>query len=1283
MKLILLHLFIVLITISTYSQTIRFNKLSIKEGLSQSSILGLIQDDKGFIWAGTQDGLNRYDGYNFKVYKHKIENKKSISNSFINAIKQDEKSLQIWVGTENGGLNRFDPKTGIFYSFPKEDELSKVDVQQLEIDKNGSVWFTTKNNGLYHYWPSNNKIESYNYANKKLPSNKLNKLLIVGENIWLGTKGQGIIIFNKKTRKYSLINETNGLIDNTVLSLTKSTKNQILVGTNNGINEIDITSLKVSIPNFIKGENIPFATAILFENEKIWIGTNGNGLVYIQKIKDNFKRQVFIQNDFNSYSISSNIINSISTDNSGIIWIGTQDGISYFDPIKQFFEHYNYQYGNPNSLLDRNVWSVYEDDSIIWVGTREGLTSVNPKTLKYRQYPYNGFDANNSIYAIKKDKYNRLWAGTQDGLFIFNPLNKSYTKVEYRELNTKQQDNRVNYIFFDKEDNLWAACKEGIARITLDSLKFQFYNNSDTGRYKLPNYECKTVLIDKNNVLWIGLIGGGICKGVRDANDKYHYQFITHFNEGEDTLSISNNTVLSVLEGNKEEIWIGTYGGGLNHLNTKNEFFKTYTEDDGLANNAIYGLLKEKDSSKIWVSTNFGLSRFDYSNNTFQNFTENDGLQSNEFNNGAYSKGASGKFYFGGINGLNAFDPQNVIQNNIPPKIVITDILLFNESISKKIDSIGSTTHLETLKLRYKQNNITLRFSALHFTHSKGNKYRIMLEGLYEEPLELGDLQQINYSNLSPGEFTFKVWAANSDGIWTKNPTELKIIITPPFWKTWWFITLLTFFTLLVFYISYIIRIRSMKSQKRKLTFLVEKRTKTITKQKEQIEKQKQELEIEKNKADELLLNILPAETAEELKNKGKARTRYYRMVTVMFTDIKGFTKIAETMKPIDLVKQLDKLFKDFDQVIEKHQIEKIKTIGDAYMAAGGVPLRDKENPVNSVLAALEIQSHMKIMQQKLKDAGKKYWELRIGLHTGDVIAGVIGTKRIAYDIWGNTVNVAQRMEMSGVPGKVNISGTTYGQIKPYFDCTYRGKIAAKNKGEIDMYFVDRIKPHLSKDEEGTIPNQKFKDYVNLHIYSSINYRKAERHIMKILEDQLSPTLYYHGIHHTLDVVDAIERIAIMEGVLDEDIFVLKSAATYHDAGFVEQYDANEPVGARMASEILPKYGYTPDQVRQVEALIYATRIPHKPNNLLEQIICDADLDYLGRDDFFDISDTLRRELKDHGKIDSDRTWDEIQVKFLTMHKYFTDSAIKLRREDKLKHLEIIKQRLIDNNYTD
>ena len=188
---------------------------------------------------------------------------------------------------------------------------------------------------------------------------------------------------------------------------------------------------------------------------------------------------------------------------------------------------------------------------------------------------------------------------------------------------------------------------------------------------------------------------------------------------------------------------------------------------------------------------------------------------------------------------------------------------------------------------------------------------------------------------------------------------------------------------------------------------------------------------------------------------------------------------------------------------------------------------------------------------------------------------------------------------------------------------------------------------------------------------------------MKVLKKGLPPNLHYHGIHHTFDVVRAVERIAIMEGVMDDDIFVLKSAATYHDAGFVEKYDNNEPIGARLAEEILPKYGYTEDQIEEVKKLIYATIIPHNPNSKLEKIICDADLDYLGRDDFFDIADSLRRELRDHGKINSDRLWDEIQVKFLTQHQYFTKSAKKMRDTKKAEHLQVIKDRLVSDNYKD
>ncbi len=1298
------HLIVLcLISLSGVAQqlkTIRFSRLTIKDGLSQSTVNCILEDQQGYMWIGTQDGLNRYDGYHVKEFKQDNNTRNSISNSFINSLYQDDDGL-IWIGTQTGGLNIYNPRLKRFQQVNISEKGNSFDIKDVKKDYDGTYWIATGKNGVIHYDPEKKEhriFQSYN----GMSTNKTSSLYLDEDFVWVGTDGGGICLIDRETddiEVYKHINGINSISDNNIRTLGKGPGKYVLVGTNNGLNfakrhedYIEFYEFKNKYSSGNNKFNV-VSSVLTYSESEVWFGTQGDGLFRVNFVKGDTLVNNFQTNDYDPNSLSSNIINSLFKDRTGIIWIGTQDGLLYFDPVKQGFGHYRYKYGDINSLNDKNVWSIFEETpNIIWTGTRKGITRIDTRNNQYYHYPYvsdNPYEPNNhSVYDIKVDSSGRIWAAATGGLYLIKPSadwsSVEYEKVDYRDNIETNSDDRVFSMFIENDTTLWLACREGVSEIDLRTLEYHFFSNRDN-YHRIPKEECRVVYADQESNLWLGFVGGGITKierSVSGGDEKY--TFIQYENSPNDSTSLSNNTVLSIWEEDNGDLWFGTYGGGLNKFNKETESFTSYDESDGLCNNSIYGVLGGEPGT-LWLSTNFGLSKFDIKTKRFQNYYESDGIQSNEFNNGAYFRSKTSKLYFGGINGFNAFYPTEIKSNEVPPRSVITDILLFNKPIENEIDTLNEISFLKHLTLSHKQNNLTFKFAALHYTYSKGNKYKVILEGVDETAIELGDLQQINYSNLSPGDYTFKVWASNSDGVWVSEPTEINITITPPFWRTWWFITICVAFILLVVYVSYIVRIQTMKAQKRKLAYLVERRTKTITKQKEQMEAQKLALEVEKEKADKLLANILPVETAEELKNKGKARTRYYRMVTVMFTDIKGFTRIAETMKPSDLVKRLDNLFREFDRITEKHQIEKIKTIGDSYMAAGGVPLRDKENPINSVLAALEIQSFMKQYKEKHQEntAEEDIWQLRIGIHTGDVIAGVIGTKRIAYDVWGNTVNVANRMEMSGEPNKVNISGSTYELVKPYFDCTYRGKIPAKNKGEIDMYFVDRIKPHLSVGGEGIVPNQKFKDYVNLHIYSSINYRKAERHIMRILKSKLSPNLHYHGIHHTLDVVEAVERIAIMEGVLDEDIFVLKSAATYHDAGFVEQYDENEPVGARMATEILPKYGYTEEQVKVVHKLIYATIIPHNPKSHLEEIICDADLDYLGRDDFHEISDTLRRELRDHGKINSDRVWDEIQVKFLTMHKYFTKSSIKLRQHKKMLHLEEIKKRLEENNYKD
>jgi class 3 adenylate cyclase/predicted metal-dependent HD superfamily phosphohydrolase len=400
---------------------------------------------------------------------------------------------------------------------------------------------------------------------------------------------------------------------------------------------------------------------------------------------------------------------------------------------------------------------------------------------------------------------------------------------------------------------------------------------------------------------------------------------------------------------------------------------------------------------------------------------------------------------------------------------------------------------------------------------------------------------------------------------------------------------------------------------------------------------QQELLQVEKDNAERWLANALPEEVVRELKVNGKVEANAFDKVTVMFTDVVGFTNISRKMRPSRLVKRLDVLFKRFDELIQNNDLEKIKTIGDAYMCAGGIPIENSINPMNACIAALQIQDYMSKLKFDAIANHSDYWEIRLGIHTGPVIAGIIGDLKLAYDIWGPTVNQAQQMEKFGAPGEVTVSGTTFTFIEPYFECVPKGKVNIKGGIEVDMYSVLKIKPELSEKGEGLFPNNKFSEIVELHHFSSIKYYKTEHFVLDYLKAGLSDKLLYHSVNHSIDVVQAVERIALSEGVTDEGLFLLKTAAILHDAGFVKQYENNESIGAEMAAEWLPKYGYTEQHIKTIVELIHVTEIPHKPINKLQEIICDADLDYLGRDDFEQISNRLRLELRGMGKIDRSR----------------------------------------------
>ena len=470
-------------------------------------------------------------------------------------------------------------------------------------------------------------------------------------------------------------------------------------------------------------------------------------------------------------------------------------------------------------------------------------------------------------------------------------------------------------------------------------------------------------------------------------------------------------------------------------------------------------------------------------------------------------------------------------------------------------------------------------------------------------------------------------------------------------------------------------RIKRISYQKGELEMEVRKRTAEIEAQKTEIERQNALLATEKDKVEKLLSNILPKDTIEELKTKGKATARHFRLASVMFTDFEGFTKISSNLRPHELVQALDAYFIKFDEITGKHNIQQIKTIGDSYMCAGGLPIRNRNNPIDIILAAFEIQRYIETQNVQKRINKEDTWNLRIGIHSGEVIAGVIGTKRFAYDIWGDTVNIASALEHHGEAGKINISGNTFDLVNDFFDCTFRGKIKTKSPDEVEMYFVHHIKTELSENGKGIIPNAAFHEKLKSNLDRKFNYKKAEQHIVKLLKIKLPEGLYYHGLHHTFDVCDAAQRIAKAEGVTGENLFLLLTAALIHDAGFTVTYINHEDKSVELAKQILPQYGYSDEQLKVIEGIIEATKLPMNAKTELEKIMCDADLDYLGRADFYPISEGLKKEFLAQGIVKNDKEFDAVQIKFLNTHKYFTATAKETRNAEKQKRLEEIMER--------
>ena len=1277
----------------------RFNNYTINDGLSQSTVNTILQDENSALWIGTQDGLNRFDGIKFEIFNS--DDEEGINNPFItSSAKTNDGNL--WFGTHNG-LTEYDPNKEKFQTHTPNNKKN-LDISSISIGERGNLWIATLNQGVLSFDTDKKYFESLNWGNS---AREISSATYVENSLIIHTTADELFIYNLSSKDLKKVRtDVLGFDDFTILNITIASDSKIYVGSNVGVFQLDIKShcLLREFQNYPELQNIQIKNVCLSQGQWFFASA-ANGLYTIDERGELINST---QDMFQKSALMYNELNVLFEDKNKKLWIGSDRGISSFDPKYSGFIGVGPGADLKKSLPSSNVWTFTEDNKghYLFIGTDLGMSRLDRGTGIFEHFnrwnKTNSSGKNEASYKVLSSfaiDSNTVLAGFEDGLFkleISEDKSYEYIRLNYVNPVILSKFNRLYGIESLDAENYLLATK-GAAFLynikTGNSIRFE--HNINRPEESISPGTCRVVYKDRKNRIWLATSSGGI--NMLTKNESGNYMIHPH-PINRQILEVTQDYAMAICDDEKGNLYVGTSGSGMLYVNFESGEVKKIDKKSGIPNNTIYGVLN--DGKRIWISTNKGIASYNPLNAEVMSYLEVNGLVSNEFNSNAFFNSSNGELFFGSIYGYNVFRPDELNIENIEQEVIITKFKLNGgwlkpgQEGSPLKKPISKTSLIE---LPYTDRSFTIRFQSSDLSNPELTQFKYELIGSQSSERFIEKDREITFNSLSPGKYQLKIYARLGEGSWSKNPKSLEISILPPYWGTWWFWTIAALIISILAFLFFKRRIESERREQIKLELKVSERTREISNQKTRIEEQSKLLEAEKNNvvrqqellqiekdnAERWLANALPEEVVRELKVNGKVEANAFDKVTVMFTDVVGFTNISRRMRPSRLVKRLDILFRRFDELIQNNDLEKIKTIGDAYMCAGGIPIDNSINPMNACIAALQIQDYMSKLKFDAIANHSDYWEIRLGIHTGPVIAGIIGDLKLAYDIWGPTVNQAQQMEKFGAPGEVTISGTTFTFIEPYFECIPKGKVKIKGGIEVDTYVVLKIKPELSEKGEGLFPNDKFSEIVELHHFSPIKYYKTQHFVLDYLKAGLSDKLLYHSVNHSIDVVQAVERIALSEGVTDEGLFLLKTAAILHDAGFVKQYENNESIGAAMAAEWLPKYGYTERHIKTIVELIHVTEIPHRPINKLQEIICDADLDYLGRDDFEEISNRLRLELRGMGKIDSDRAWDEIQVDFLKNHKFFTKTSIAARRKKKKENLKVVMERLENNEYAD
>ncbi|HTD38995.1 MAG TPA: two-component regulator propeller domain-containing protein, partial [Mucilaginibacter sp.] len=828
--------------------SLNFEHFGTHEGLSQINVNCIIQDSRGFMWIGSRNGLNRYDGYKFTTYRYDSKNESSLSNNMITDLAEDSEG-NIWVATQNG-LNRYCRKTGVFTRYSHDahnsNSLTSNVINRLAFDNNGALWIATQVNGLDCFDLKKKKFIHHIHSEAIGAINDNNVRTVYKDphgRIWIGTSIGGLSLYNPKTNSF--------------------------------------TSYRFYDPKTHAPSGVNVISMLENNEHELWVGTQEDGLFLFNEDGGTFKQ--FKCEEDNINSISSNTIYSLSKDEAGNLWIGTENGgLSVFDSKSNRFYQYAHDEVDGNSINGNSIYSVCRDRlGNMWLGAFSGGINLFKKSTSsftlYRHSSLPNSLSNNFVLSLFEDRDKNIWVGTDGGgLNKFDP--KSGTFIHYKQERGGKKGLSGNYVLGvsqDEEGKLWIGTwGNGMTVMDLATGQCDYFNKDAAGGHKLSGNNVYNLFRSHDQKLWISIFGGGLdCYDKKTNTIKYYnldlnnpksissnyiYSLFedskgrlwigtsdggldlmdrtngtfTSFQHDEKRNSISNNGITDIFEDSKGHLWLCTLSG-LDLFDPETKHFTVFTKKDGLSSDITYAIKKD-DRGKLWISTNNGLSQLDPETGKFKNFTTEDGLQGDEFKAHSSLRASNGKLYFGGINGFNSFYPEQILEPAALSPVVLTGIQIYNKPLTIARNSHDPSplkqdiADTRSITLSYKQSMLSLEFASLDFGSADKKEYEYKLENFDSEWINAGSHNTASYTNLPSGQYTFKVKCRNNGGQWSPVTDTLKITIVPPFWLTWWFKILVAGCIAGVIYGTFKYRVRAVGLQKQVLERQVRERTELL-----------------------------------------------------------------------------------------------------------------------------------------------------------------------------------------------------------------------------------------------------------------------------------------------------------------------------------------------------------------------------------------------------------------------------------------------------------------------